>query len=392
MSIETVIEEDWPTVKKRWEAWWECDLYDRVVTYVTAPSSDEVASRNWPSSPSWGLYNRIVAPHDKVRIQKHSNRDPGVDPKRAWADIDYMVSRMLETNRTTYYGGEALPALEHNWSCGHALLFGCEVHFSEDTVWVDAAPVEKDGYPVLQEWRNNPWWHWMRESTKVAARASKGRYFVRASWGNNHPGETLALVRGYEKLFMDIALNSGWVMRAMKTMTDIHMEFFEELRQCVSPEISGVEGYMGYVKCWSPTTTAGFDCDLSAAISPETFRKVFLPSIIEMMHTVDHRIYHLDGSNSIKHLDTILDLPELHAIQWCPEAGREEIMQWIPLIQHIQSQGKGIVVYITPEEVGPLLKQVKPEGLCIQTCCKTKKDARKLLELVTRLSKRKRIG
>ena len=36
MSIEEIVE-DWPTVKKRWEAWWQREIRDRVPVQVTAP-------------------------------------------------------------------------------------------------------------------------------------------------------------------------------------------------------------------------------------------------------------------------------------------------------------------------------------------------------------------
>ena len=31
------IVEECPTVKKRWEAWWERELYDRALIWATAP-------------------------------------------------------------------------------------------------------------------------------------------------------------------------------------------------------------------------------------------------------------------------------------------------------------------------------------------------------------------
>lgn len=34
-----VIKEDWENVKKRWEAWWDCDYFDRAIVQVTAPKN-----------------------------------------------------------------------------------------------------------------------------------------------------------------------------------------------------------------------------------------------------------------------------------------------------------------------------------------------------------------
>ena len=129
----------------------------------------------------------------------------------------------------------------------------------------------------------------------------------------------------------------------------------------------------------------GFDCDVSCMFSNEVFKEMFLPPLLETMHTVDHRIYHLDGPGAFQHLDTLLDLPELQAIQWVPGAGHTEVTQWIPLIQRIQSKGKGVQVGASPQEIEPLLREVRPEGLLIRTGCKTEEEARRLLDRVASL-------
>jgi hypothetical protein len=152
---------------------------------------------------------------------------------------------------------------------------------------------------------------------------------------------------------------------------------------------TGVEGSLNYCGCWSPARTLAFDCDVSCNISPEAYREVMLPPLIESMHCVDHRIYHLDGRGALHHLETLLAVPELHAIQWVPGAGHEEVRQWIPLIQHIQSKGKGVQVMCRPEEVDLLMGEVKLEGLCINTHCETEEQARWLVERVARHSRRR---
>ena len=133
MGIENVVE-DWSTVKKRWEAWWEREIPDRQLIAVTAP-------------------RERVLPRDV----------PEVNPEVQWTDAKFMVRRTLEIVRTTYYGGEALPAFWHSWSAGHSLCLGCQPHFARDTVWVDPAPLGPDGYPTFDGWRENAWWPWMRE-------------------------------------------------------------------------------------------------------------------------------------------------------------------------------------------------------------------------------------
>jgi len=350
MPIEELVE-DWTTVMRRWQAWWEHEILDRVVIAVTSPKDG-------------------VAPSHLA----------AVDLETQWTDAEYMVQRTLELNRTTYFGGEALPIFNHNWSAGHALYLGCRPHFAPDTVWVDPAPVGEDGYPHFgEEWRANPWWRWILETTRAAAQASHGRYFMQSLWGNG-AGDTLALARGIETLLFDLATHPAWVKSAVKRLSDIQIEAVEAVWQIMGPGRLGVEGSLNYVGCWSPGRTMGLDCDISCMISPEAFKEIFLPPLIETLYTVDHRIYHLDGPGALQHLEVLLALPDLHAIQWVPGAGHEAIQQWIPLIQRVQDAGKNIAVNVSPDEVDLLLREVQPEGLFISTTCRSEGEARALLD------------
>ena len=119
-------EEDWEEIKKRWEADWAHDLYDRVLLQITAPRAD-ADSQEGPFLS-----------------------DEGVEPETKWADFDHMIRRELKRIRTTYYGGEALPVFAVGWSVGWSLLFGCTPIFHPGTVWVEPIPVGDDGYPELR--------------------------------------------------------------------------------------------------------------------------------------------------------------------------------------------------------------------------------------------------
>lgn len=46
-----------------------------------------------------------------------------------------------------------------------------------------------------------------------------------------------------------------------------------------------------------------------------------------------HNIFYLDGRGVARHLDAILELPNVNAIQWVQGVGLDQpILQWIPLI------------------------------------------------------------
>lgn len=357
-QIET-IKDDWETTKKRFAHWWANELCDRALVQVTAPKQGAQPGQ-WPGG--------------------------AVDAETAWTHVEYMIWRTLEGIRTTYYGGEALPVLWHNWSVGHALLMGCEPRYAPDTVWTDPLPAAADGYPPIRFRREGRWWRWMRDSTLRAAQASQGRYFVMPAWGN-HAADNLALIRGSQELMVDIAENPAWVRQAAREVSDILIEVHAALWPLVGEAVTGIEGSVNYCSMWSPGKTMGFDCDISCCISPPQFEDLFLPPLVETMRTVDHRIYHLDGTVALQHLDLLLSVPEIQAIQWVPGAGHDAILQWIPLIRRIQQAGKAVLVYAAAQDIPALLGAVSARALCIGTGCASEQEARDLLKVVERLSR-----
>ena len=97
---------------------------------------------------------------------------------------------------------------------------------------------------------------------------------------------------------------------------------------------------------------------------------------------LDRAVFHLDGPDAVRHLDSLLDTPEIHAIQWVPGAGALPMTRWIPLLQRIQAGGKSQWVGCRADEVRPILEALRPEGVMISTSAATEDEARELLRLV----------
>jgi hypothetical protein len=104
-------------------------------------------------------------------------------------------------------------------------------------------------------------------------------------------------------------------------------------------------------------------CDFSAMVSREHFREFCLPAILDEVKTMTHNIFHLDGPECARHLDDILEIKEIQAIQWVQGDGNRPIMQWVPLIKKIQAAGKSVVVDLTPGELEGFIQETEPKGL-----------------------------
>ena len=107
-------------------------------------------------------------------------------------------------------------------------------------------------------------------------------------------------------------------------------------------------------------------CDFAAMISTRHFEEFCLPVLIEEVVPMTHNVFHLDGSGVAKHLDRILAVPEINAIQWVQGMGTNTpIMQWLPLINRIRAAGKSVVVDLQLAELDEFIENTNPEGLLL---------------------------
>ena len=77
-------------------------------------------------------------------------------------------------------------------------------------------------------------------------------------------------------------------------------------------------------------------------------------------------MFHLDGPGVARHIDAILTLPNLQALNWVRGYGSNEpIMQWLPLIKKIQEAGKSVIVDLKIHEIDEYIKKVYPTGITL---------------------------
>ena len=69
-----------------------------------------------------------------------------------------------------------------------------------------------------------------------------------------------------------------------------------------------------------------------------------MPILREDMKRLRHTIYHLDGVGELKHLDALLSLPELNAIQWVYGVGQPGPHAWMDLYRKVENAGKQVMI------------------------------------------------
>jgi hypothetical protein len=97
----------------------------------------------------------------------------------------------------------------------------------------------------------------------------------------------------------------------------------------------------------------------------------------------DASIYHLDGPNAVQHLDSLLQIRELNAIQWVYGAGNGRASDWMHLYKKIQAAGKGIQLTLEANELDYFMQELRPNGVWLKLWAGSKEEAEALLKKIS---------
>ena len=136
----------------------------------------------------------------------------------------------------------------------------------------------------------------------------------------------------------------------------------------------------------SDSTFYPSQCDFSAMISPECFADIVHPSLRREARFAGSMVYHLDGTGELPHVEQILTIEQLHAIQWVAEPGMDHELSdtWYPLYRQIIDGGKKVVLYYLPPNLGAvkkLLRVFPKESFYLEFYVQNHSDAVELLRL-----------
>lgn len=321
---------DFPTIARRFEAWWARNLLDRPVFIAAADTN--------PRRP---ITRRLEL----------------LDQPDAWFEAKF--ADMLQLHRV----GDALPNIRVD--LGPVLLggmFGGMLEFGADTSWTRA--FINDDWSNAPEWiihDDNHWWTLLQELMQRVAENAAGRYLV-CTPDLGGSGDVLLNLRGSTQLCLDMIDQPHHACQAIDAIYAAWHRVFTTLYECAVKKGAGLIHWLGL---WSNRPYIIPACDFNSMIGPNEFESIFLPDIAHQATTVGRAVFHLDGPDAARHIDALLKVPDIQAIQFTPGAGTPSALAWVHMFRRIQQCNRSLLVVCPPEEVIALCEALRPEGLGI---------------------------
>ena len=252
-----------------------------------------------------------------------------------------------------------------------ALVLGSAPGFSDRTVWFEPCidPDNPEAHPPLTFDPSNPWWRIHEQTLRECVRLGRGKYFT-ACPDLVENIDILAALRGPQHLLYDLVERPEWVEQKVAEINQAWFETYGRIYDIIKHDDGSAA--FGAFQIWGPGTTAKVQCDASAMFSPDMFERFVVPALTQQCDWLDYSMFHLDGSQCIPHLDLLLSIPSLDAIEWTPDpqvptGGNPH---WYPMYRKILEAGKSIqAVGVEPSEVEPLLDAVGPKGVYLLLKC-----------------------
>ena len=358
------IQDNWPQIRERYEAFWRGEIIDRPLMQVTADRPDGPPPVEEDTPP--------IA-------------DP--DALLDWfVNADKVIPRIEREAARKHYAGDAFPytfPVSPSLVAIQAAYLGGRYSISPDNLsgWCDPIIDRWDDRRPLVVDEDNLWWKSSVRLLVEGAKAAAGRLVVGIPDLQGGP-QILDLLRGTENLCLDLLENPREVKPALDEIHETWVHYWNVCNDCILPY---QDGYCDWLRVWSDRSVVTAECDFSVMISSAMFEEFALPYIEKQTASIERSIYHLDGSGAVRHLEMLLALESLDAVQWEPEGGPPDTPRSIPMFQHIQDSGKLLVLACLPSDVTLLLSELRPEGVFIRTHCETPEEADILIERVTKL-------
>lgn len=301
------------------------------------------------------------------------------DLDRYWFDVDGLVTRAMQTLEGQAWYGAALPYHWPDWGAStFAGVLGAGMEaIDRITFWTRPRCTALEQVLEVEVDYEARFGRTVLETTRRSVACSRDHHFV-AVYPMVGIADTLAALYGTVPLLTAMVDRPAATKAALRHLTGLWLREFDRI--CSLIERGGNEGHMTWMAIWAPDRACATQEDFSYMISDEMFREFCLPPLVELVESLPYAMYHLDGVGALSHLNTLLGITRLRAIQWVPGAGRERVPQWYGLIRRILAAGKSVEVFAGLDEIDDLVREVGPRGLLIHCGGVSPDQAARLLE------------
>ena len=322
----------------------------------------------------WEHFQEGVAPHADIPEPK-----PYRDLNQRWFDPEWRAEYLNWYVAHSSLMADMLPVANTQLGPGSlAAILGGVFEGGEDTIWIHPDPHYTDDIKFDP---NHPNYLLHKDLLRACKKKAQGHYYV--GMPDLMEGlDVLAAIKGTDKVLLDTVMQPEVLEHQMQQINDFYFQVFDELYDIIR---EGDEMAFCYFSSWAPGKMSKLQSDISTMISVDDYRRFVQPFIREQCQKIDYTLYHLDGVGAMHHLDALLEIKELNAIQWTPGVGEPQggSPKWYDLYKKILAGGKSIMAcWVTLDELRPLLDNIGGDGVHLEMDFHNEREVEQAMRIV----------
>ena len=322
----------------------------------------------------WEHFQEGVKPHADIHAPK-----PYRDLNQRWFDPEWRAEYLDWYVAHSSLMADMLPVANTQLGPGLlAAILGGVFEGGEDTIWIHPDPNYTDDIKFDPQ---HPNWLLHKELLKACKAKAQGHYYV--GMPDLMEGmDVLAAIKGTDKVLLDTVMQPEVLEHQMQQINDIYFKVFDELYDIIREDD---EMAFCYFSSWAPGKMSKLQSDISTMISVDDYRRFVQPFIREQCQKIDYTLYHLDGVGAMHHLDALLEIKELNAIQWTPGVGEPQggSPKWYDLYKKILAGGKSIMAcWVTLDELRPLLDNIGGDGVHLEMDFHNEREVEQAMRII----------
>lgn len=339
----TVLHKDnWEETKQKWSDYWRhCNKGRPLMCVIARRPEIEPLANGKPA---------VVCGYRDVICQgKYYNLPAELmwrDMEDKYFDAERIVERYRYFCRTHDFLGESFPNLNIDFGPGStALYLGSGIGMNENTVWFTKAYDDLEDAPTFTFDAGNTYLRRHLELARRCVELAGGDFLV------DMPDlmenlDVIASLHGAQDTLCDMIEDPELIQERIGQIDRVYYEYFDRFYDLIRDDVGG-NAYTVF-QIWGPGRTVKLQCDISAMMSPDSFRRFVQPSLRQQAERADHVLYHLDGKEAICHLDALLEIDGIDAIQWTSgdTAPDGTMPEWDEIYDKTIAAGKSIWVKV----------------------------------------------
>jgi 5-methyltetrahydrofolate--homocysteine methyltransferase len=300
-------------------------------------------------------------------------------------DVKTAFSRISQYLESGSFYGDVIPDMSSYLGPGSLCTFiGAEPIYSDDTIWYESNGKSIDDIKeCCIRFLNSgdisefPWYGWSIKASNFYLAESEGEFMVSMPDLQQNL-DILAAVMGPERMFIELMDNPSGVFAVLECLYLVWEKAFTEHHEIIK-EGNDYTAYTHYNIAGKGKTSV-LQSDISCMMSKEMFDMFELPFLRKQCEILDNVIYHLDGPGAVRHLDSILSIEKINAVQWVPGSGNPGNADacWHHLYDKIVEKGKGLYVFLWPDEIDAFISKYGKSRILIRSLADTCEEQERL--------------